>query len=111
DSPALEGWNGLRITQGGETRRLARADASALAAQVRRLAPTAGGESLAGAVSLRIEFAQGDELLAVLELGEEPWVRWTLLRPGFAGRWAGQADRGQLQALQLELRRLGVAPR
>ncbi|HSV50865.1 MAG TPA: hypothetical protein VLJ57_02015, partial [Burkholderiaceae bacterium] len=47
DSPALEGWNGLRITQGGETRRLARADASALAAQVRRLAPTAGGESLA----------------------------------------------------------------
>jgi hypothetical protein len=111
DSPALEGWDGLRVTQGGQTWRLARTEAGALDAQVRRLAPTTGGDALPGAVSLRIELAQGDAVLAVLELGDAPWVRWTLLRPAFAGSWVGQADRGQLQSLQLELRRLGIGQR
>lgn len=111
ESPALQGWTELRITQGGQTRRLARADANALAAQVRRLAPTSGDGALPGAVSLRIAFAQEDEVLAELALGEEPWVRWTLLRAGFAGQWTAQADPGQWQTLQIELRRLGVPAR
>jgi hypothetical protein len=111
DSPALQGWTELRITQGNQTWRLARADANALAAQVRRLAPTSGEGALPGAVSLRIAFAQGEDVLAELALGEEPWVRWTLLRGGFAGQWTAQADPGQLQTLQIELRRLGVPAR
>jgi hypothetical protein len=112
DSPAIEGWDALRIAQDNRTWRVARAQATALAAQVRRLAPTTGGgDPLPGTVSQRIEFMQGDEPLAVLELGEEPWVRWTLLRPGFAGRWTAQADRGQLMSLQLALQRLGLPPR
>jgi hypothetical protein len=112
DSPAIEGWDTLRVTQGGQTWRVPRAQVTALAAQARRLAPTTGsGDALPGSVSQRIEFAQGDEVLAVLELGEERWVRWTLLRPAFAGRWTAQADRGQLMALQLELQRLGLPAR
>jgi hypothetical protein len=112
DSAALQGWTELRITQGGQTRRIARADATALAAQVRRLAPANSGESaMPRAPTLRIAFAQGDEVLAEFELGEPPWVRWTLLRAGFAGQWAAQADRGQLQTLQLELQRLGFTAR
>lgn len=111
DSAALQGWTELRIAQGGQTLRIARADATALAAQVRRVAPTSGAGALPGTSSLRIAFAQGDEVLAELELGEPPWVRWTLLRAGFAGQWTAQADRGQLQTLQLELQRLGFTAR
>jgi hypothetical protein len=114
DPPALHGWTELRITQGGRTRRVARVEAAALAAlaeQMRRLVPIAGEGVLHGDTFVRIAFVQGDAVLAELELGEPPWVRWTLLRPGFAGQWTAQADRGQLLTLQLELQRLGFTAR
>lgn len=109
EAPALDGWTGLRIARAGMTGYVAREEGAALMALLRAVAPRTGpSEPFPGPGTARIEIVQGEELLAVLELGGENWVRWSQLRPGVAGRWVAQADAEALRALLAELRRLGV---
>ena len=103
--PASLPWTQVRIESEGRSVVVARPQAGELPALLTSmLASTSEEADAVLPASLKLELAQGDETLGVLEAVGEDW-RWTPLRsPGPARRL--QAEAGVSAALRTEAQRL-----
>lgn len=104
-SPAPLPWTQVRIEAGGRSVVIARMQAGELPALVTSMLASASDEAEGtAAASLRLELAQGDEAIGVLELVGERW-RWTTLRDARQARLL-RPEAGVSAALREEAQRL-----
>jgi hypothetical protein len=104
-SPASLPWTQLRIEAGGRSVVVARMQAGELPALVTSLlaSPSDDADATAGA-TLRLELAQGDEAIGVLDLVGDRW-RWSPLRGAREARLL-RAEPGIAAALREEAQKL-----
>lgn len=104
-SPASLPWTQLRIEAGGRSVVVARMQAGELPALVTSLLASPSDDADAtAAASLRLELAQGDEAIGVLDMVGDHW-RWTPLRGAREARLL-RADAGIAAALREEAQKL-----
>lgn len=103
-APGVLPWSQVRIESAGRSVVVARPQAGELPALVTSLlANTSDDADATAPASLRLELAQGDEMLGVLELVGERW-RWRPLQPPGASRWL-RADPALANAVREEAQR------
>jgi hypothetical protein len=98
-------WAQVRIEADGRSVVVLRPQAGELPALITSLLASTSDPATAGAAAtLRLELAEGDEALGVLELVDERW-RWTPLRGAGQARWL-RADPAIAARVAAEARRL-----
>lgn len=103
-APGVLPWSQVRIESAGGSVVVPRPQAGELPALVTSLLASISDEAEAATpASLRLELAQGDEVLGVLELVGERW-RWRPQRPPGASRWL-RAEPALANALREEAQR------